>query len=118
MTFNLATTLRESACSTPAKTLMHFADQSVNYAQIDEISGRVASALLAQGSSGARRSPSSCRRIEEVLYGHEAVAEARGADPAAAPQGAHGQDPEDRAACRPVTPLRIFCPHIVIITRE
>jgi long-chain acyl-CoA synthetase len=49
MTFNLATILRESARSTPAKTLMHFADQSFSYAQVDEISGRVASALVAQG---------------------------------------------------------------------
>jgi long-chain acyl-CoA synthetase len=49
MTFNLATILRESARSTPDKTLMHVADQSFSYAQVDEISGRVASALLAQG---------------------------------------------------------------------
>ena len=46
MTFNLATILRESARRSPDKTLMHFADQSFSYAQVDEISGRVASALL------------------------------------------------------------------------
>ncbi len=49
MTFNLATMLRESAVKEPDKTLMYFADQSFSYAQVDEISGRVASALLAQG---------------------------------------------------------------------
>jgi long-chain acyl-CoA synthetase len=49
MTFNLATILRESARSTPDKTLIHFADSSFSYAQVDEISGRVASALLGQG---------------------------------------------------------------------
>jgi long-chain acyl-CoA synthetase len=49
MTFNLATILRESARSTPDKTLVHFADQSFSYAQVDEISGRVASSLLGLG---------------------------------------------------------------------
>ncbi|HVN12080.1 MAG TPA: long-chain fatty acid--CoA ligase [Kineosporiaceae bacterium] len=49
MTFNLATILRESAKKAPDKILMHFADQSFSYAQVDEVSGRVASALLALG---------------------------------------------------------------------
>ena len=49
MTFNLATMLRESATSTPDKPLCHVNDLTFSYAQVDEISGRVACALLALG---------------------------------------------------------------------
>ncbi len=49
MSFNLATILRESATANPDKTLCHVNDLSFTYAQVDEISGRVASALLAIG---------------------------------------------------------------------
>jgi long-chain acyl-CoA synthetase len=49
MSFNLATMLRESATATPDKPLAHINDLSFSYAQVDEISGRVASALLALG---------------------------------------------------------------------
>jgi long-chain acyl-CoA synthetase len=49
MTFNLATIVRESARATPGKVLMHAGDRAFSYAEVDEISGRVASSLLAQG---------------------------------------------------------------------
>src|SRR5919112_4746391 len=49
MSFNLATMLRESATANPDKPLCHVMDLSFTYAQVDEISGRVASALLASG---------------------------------------------------------------------
>ena len=49
MSFNLATMLRETATATPDKPLVHVHDLSFTYAQVDEISGRVASALLATG---------------------------------------------------------------------
>ena len=49
MSFNLATILRESAKANPDKPLCHINDLSFTYAQVDEISGRVASALLATG---------------------------------------------------------------------
>ena len=49
MSFNLATILRESAKADPDKPLCHIDDLSFTYAQVDEISGRVASALLATG---------------------------------------------------------------------
>ncbi|HYJ74386.1 MAG TPA: long-chain fatty acid--CoA ligase [Kineosporiaceae bacterium] len=54
MSFNLATILRESARSAPDKALLYFADQSLTYAQVDETSGRVASALLARGLEPGR----------------------------------------------------------------
>jgi long-chain acyl-CoA synthetase len=49
MSLNVATMLRESALANPDKPLCHINDLSFTYAQVDEISGRVASALLATG---------------------------------------------------------------------
>jgi long-chain acyl-CoA synthetase len=49
MSFNLAIMLRESASARPDKPLVHINDLTFSYAQVDEISGRVASALLATG---------------------------------------------------------------------
>ncbi len=49
MSFNLATMLRESTEANPDKPCVHVNDTTLTYAQIDEISGRVASALLATG---------------------------------------------------------------------
>jgi long-chain acyl-CoA synthetase len=49
VSFNLATILRESARSTPDKPLVQFADRSWTYAEVDDISGRVASSLLESG---------------------------------------------------------------------
>jgi long-chain acyl-CoA synthetase len=49
MSFNLATTLRESRKAKPDHPLCHISDLTFSYAQVDEISGRVASALLGHG---------------------------------------------------------------------
>ena len=49
MSFNLATMLRESANANPDKPLVHIHDLTFTYEQVDEISGRVAGALLATG---------------------------------------------------------------------
>ncbi len=49
MSFNLATILRESRLSHPDKPLCHIADLTFTYAQVDEISGRVATSLLGLG---------------------------------------------------------------------
>ena len=49
MSLNIATMLRESAHANPDKPLCHINDLSFSYAQVDEISGRVAAALLATG---------------------------------------------------------------------
>ncbi|GAA5019782.1 hypothetical protein GCM10025734_73320 [Kitasatospora paranensis] len=49
MSFNLATALRESRNAHPDKPLCHYAETSFSYAQIDEMSGRVASRLLSLG---------------------------------------------------------------------
>jgi long-chain acyl-CoA synthetase len=49
MSFNLATMLRESADAHPDKPLVHIHDLTFSYAQVDEISGRLASSLLGLG---------------------------------------------------------------------
>ncbi|MGW3151189.1 long-chain-fatty-acid--CoA ligase [Streptomyces sp. NPDC001177] len=49
MSFNLATTLRESTAASPDKPLIHFGDKTFSYAQVHEIAGQVAAGLLAQG---------------------------------------------------------------------
>jgi long-chain acyl-CoA synthetase len=49
MSFNLATMLRESAAAHPDKPLAHVNDITFSYAQVDEISGRLATSLLGLG---------------------------------------------------------------------
>jgi len=49
MSFNLATMLRESRDANPDKPLVHVNDLTFSYAQVDEISGRIASSLQALG---------------------------------------------------------------------
>ncbi|GHF52698.1 long-chain acyl-CoA synthetase [Amycolatopsis bartoniae] len=49
MSFTLATMLRESRLAAPDKVLCHFGDASFTYAQVDELSGRVAASLLDLG---------------------------------------------------------------------
>ena len=49
MSFNLASMLRESALAKPDLPFVRFAGQSLTFQQLDEDSGRVASALLAHG---------------------------------------------------------------------
>jgi long-chain acyl-CoA synthetase len=49
VSFNLATMLRESRRKDPDKVLCHIGDLSFSYAQVDQISGRVAASLRALG---------------------------------------------------------------------
>ncbi len=49
MSFNLATILRESTKAGPDKPLMYFGDRTFTYAEVDEISGRVAASLQRLG---------------------------------------------------------------------
>jgi long-chain acyl-CoA synthetase len=49
MSFNLATMLRESRNARPDHPLCHINELTFTYAQVDEISGRVATALLGTG---------------------------------------------------------------------
>jgi long-chain acyl-CoA synthetase len=49
MSFNLATILRESAKVIPGKPLLYFGDRAFSYAEVDELSGRVAASLWRLG---------------------------------------------------------------------
>jgi acyl-CoA synthetase (AMP-forming)/AMP-acid ligase II len=49
MSFNIATVLRESSTAHPHEPLCRLGDHIFNYAQVDEISGRIASSLRALG---------------------------------------------------------------------
>src|SRR5881227_374991 len=49
MSFNLATILRESAKAAPGKPLLYFGDRAFSYAEVDELSGRVAASLWRLG---------------------------------------------------------------------
>lgn len=49
MSFNLAVVLRESRNAHPDKPLCHIADQTFSYAEVDEISGRIAASLRTLG---------------------------------------------------------------------
>ncbi|GFG75035.1 long-chain-fatty-acid--CoA ligase [Mycobacterium botniense] len=49
MSFNLAVILRESRNAHPDKPLCHIGDRSFSYAQVDEISGRIAASLRSLG---------------------------------------------------------------------
>ncbi|MDT8913407.1 long-chain fatty acid--CoA ligase [Amycolatopsis sp. PS_44_ISF1] len=49
MSFNLATMLRETASAAPDQDFLRFPDGALTYAEVDEASGRVASALRARG---------------------------------------------------------------------
>ena len=49
MSFNLATILRKSSSTHPHKPLCHLGEQTFTYAQVDEISGRIATSLRALG---------------------------------------------------------------------
>ena len=49
MSFNLATILREPRREHPDKPLCHLGDLTFTYAQVDDISGRVAASLLGLG---------------------------------------------------------------------
>jgi long-chain acyl-CoA synthetase len=49
MSFNLATMLRESAATWPDKVLVHSGESSFTFAEVDELSGRVAASLTGLG---------------------------------------------------------------------
>jgi acyl-CoA synthetase (AMP-forming)/AMP-acid ligase II len=49
MSFNLATILRESSNAHPHQPLCHLGEHTFSYAQVDEISGRIATSLRALG---------------------------------------------------------------------
>ncbi|MBW8484802.1 long-chain-fatty-acid--CoA ligase [Actinomadura parmotrematis] len=76
MSFNLATMLRESRVANPAKPLCALGDLSFDYAQVDEISGRVASALLGLGLVPGDRVAVQLPNLPQFLFSYFAVLKA------------------------------------------
>jgi long-chain acyl-CoA synthetase len=76
MSFNLATMLRESRTVHPDKPLCHFADMSFSYAQVDEISGRVATSLLGLGLNRGDKVAVQLPNVPQFLFTYFAIAKA------------------------------------------
>ena len=76
MSFNLATMLRESASATPDKPLALINDLSFTYAQVDELSGRVASALLATGLQRGDKVAVQLPNLPQFLFTYFAILKA------------------------------------------
>jgi len=76
MSFNLATILRESAKTAPDKPLMHFAEHTFTYAQVDDISGRVATSLLASGLRPGDRVAVQLPNVPQFLFAYFALMKA------------------------------------------
>ena len=76
MSFNLATMLRESANDAPDKPLALLGEMSFSYAQVDEVSGRVASALLALGLERGDKVAVQLPNLPQFLFCYFAILKA------------------------------------------
>ncbi|MCW2715939.1 MAG: long-chain-fatty-acid--CoA ligase, partial [Frankiales bacterium] len=76
MSLNIATMLRESAAATPDKPLCHVNDLSFTYAQVDEISGRVASALLGLGLVRGDKVAVQLPNVPQFIFSYFAIMKA------------------------------------------
>ena len=76
MSFNLATMLRESRDAKPDHPLCYISDLTFSYAQVDEISGRVASALLASGLRRGDKVAVQLPNLPQFLFTYFAILKA------------------------------------------
>ncbi len=76
MTFNLATMLRESAAVHADKPLVHINDMTFSYAQVDEISGRVASALRGLGLQPGDKVALQLPNVPQFLFSYFGIMKA------------------------------------------
>ena len=76
MSFNLATILRESRLAHPDKPLCHIADLTFSYAQVDEISGRVATSLRALGLERGDKVAVQLPNLPQFLFTYFAILKA------------------------------------------
>ena len=70
MVFNLATTLTESALDKPGKFVCRTADRDMTYAELDELAGRFAAALLAEGLERGDRVAVQLPNVPEFLVAY------------------------------------------------
>jgi len=76
MSFNLAAMLRESRNAKPDHPLCHIGDLTFSYAQVDEISGRVASALLGSGLRRGDKVAVQLPNLPQFLFTYFAILKA------------------------------------------
>jgi long-chain acyl-CoA synthetase len=76
MSFNLATMLRESRYAKPDHPLCHISDLTFSYAQVDEISGRVAGALAGQGLRRGDKVAVQLPNLPQFLFSYFAILKA------------------------------------------
>jgi long-chain acyl-CoA synthetase len=76
MSFNLAAMLRESRNAEPDHPLCHISDLTFSYAQVDEISGRVASALLGSGLRRGDKVAVQLPNLPQFLFTYFAILKA------------------------------------------
>ncbi|BBU21720.1 long-chain-fatty-acid--CoA ligase [Mycobacterium xenopi] len=73
MSFNLAVMLREARHAHPDKPLCHIADQTFSYAQVDEISGRVATSLRNLGVGRGDKVAVQLPNLPHFLFAYFAI---------------------------------------------
>jgi long-chain acyl-CoA synthetase len=76
MVFNLATTLTESAHEHPDKYVCRTVDRDVTYAELDELAGRFAAALLAGGLERGDRVAVQLPNVPEFLVAYYGILKA------------------------------------------
>ncbi|MCX2181947.1 long-chain fatty acid--CoA ligase [Streptomyces sp. SKN60] len=76
MTFNAVTSLRESRRSHPDKPLLHFADHTLTYADVDTMSGRVAGALRGLGLPLGAKVAVQLPNVPEFLFTYYGILKA------------------------------------------
>jgi long-chain acyl-CoA synthetase len=76
MSFNLAVMLRESRLARPDHPLCHISDLTFSYTQVDEISGRVASALLGTGLRRGDKVAVQLPNLPQFLFTYFAILKA------------------------------------------
>ena len=76
MSFNLATMLREARHARPDHPLCHISDLTFSYAQVDEISGQVASALLGSGLRRGDKVAVQLPNLPQFLFTYFAILKA------------------------------------------
>ena len=76
MVFNLATTLTESAIEYPDKFVCRTVDRDITYAELDELSGRFAAALLAEGLDRGDRVAVQLPNVPEFLVAYYGILKA------------------------------------------
>ncbi len=70
MSFNIETMLREARAARPDQVMMHFADMSFTFAQVDDIAARVASSFLELGLEPGQRVAVQLPNVPQFVFAY------------------------------------------------